>query len=242
MDFKRMLQEKKFYLAVLLAFAGILIGTSWPDAGQGKALSSGTFLTMAVKALKSQTVLFLIPIAAVLPCGEEYLRERQWNFLRFLVIRRGKRDYCRDKVLTTALSGPLVWVFGTFLGVLFFFLLFFGREAVWKGADALILELFSLLGRIGLVASALASLSAAVGTVSGSVYLAFGLPFLLYYACIILRERYLEGLYCIDPSEWILGEQDWGSGGRGLWAFLILLAMFSALVHRILLESRLREL
>ena len=73
-----------------------------------------------------------------------------------------------------------------------------------------------------LVTSGMASLGGACGAWSNSVYLGMGLPFVTYFALMILRERYLENLYCVDPGEWIRGEAFWGSGQRGLWIFLIL--------------------
>lgn len=242
MDLKRILTDKKFYFAVLLAFAAILIGTSWadlkPDAEAPAPFSCGTFLLTLEKALQSRTVLFLIPITAVLPCGDLYLREQQRHFLRFLLLRRTKKEYCRDRIFTTALSGAMVWLAAVFLGVLFFFLLLYSREALWNYPKETVLKLLCTVGRICLVSSALASLSACFGVLSGSVYLALGLPFILHSFGMILRERYLNGLYCIDPAEWIRAEQNWGSGGRSLWLFLLLLALSAALLHQMILEIR----
>ncbi|MCD7833217.1 MAG: hypothetical protein LUH00_04405 [Lachnospiraceae bacterium] len=105
-----------------------------------------------------------------------------------------------------------------------------------------IFTLLATLGRILLSVSSLASLSAVAGVLGGSVYLAFGVPFLLWYACIILRERYFETLYCIDPTEWITAENDWGNNQVGLWIFLLLLALFCAALHWIVLDWKLREI
>lgn len=241
MDLKRMLQGGRFYLAVLIAFAGIVAGATWPELPIKKALPEGTFLRMEIAGLKSKTALFLLPVAAVLPCGEEYLRERQNNFLRFLSIRRGREEYCRDKVLVTALSGVLVWTAAAVLSLLFFFLLFFAFEERWHWNWEPVPELLAVLGRGCLTACVLSSFSAVCALAGGTVYLAFGLPFIVFYAGVILRERYLEGLYCIDPSEWIRAEQDWGADGRGLWIFLLLLTLICAVAHRLLLEWRLEE-
>lgn len=241
MDFYRMLREKRFWLSILLTFGAILAGTSWPKLQAGTALESGTFLTLAKDALGAQTALFVIPLASVLPCGEEYLRERQWNFIRFLLVRKGRADYILDRVLTAAISGALVWLCGTALAVLVFFLAFFGFESVWTGQWSPLWELLSVTGRVCLTASALSSMSAGIAALSRSVYLAMGLPFLSYYACMILRERYLEELYSIDPSEWILAAKDWGSEGYGLWIFLILLNLLMAVLHAVILRERLRE-
>ncbi len=237
-----MLHDKKLYLAMLLSVAAIIAGTIWPETKKESPLASGTFLELLNSSLQSQTVLFILPLAAVLPCGEEFLREKNSHFLRFLIIRRSKAGYCLDKVVTTALSGAIVWLFGTFFAGLFFFLLIFSREALWNWPMNTIFTLLTTLGRILLSASSLASLSAVAGVLGGSVYLAFGVPFLLWYASIILRERYFESLYCIDPTEWITAENDWGSNQIGLWMFLLLLALFCAVLHGIVLVWKLREI
>ena len=243
MDLKRMFQDKKFYLAVLIALAGILLGASYPDpkeAGQS-ALASGTFLATAASGLKADAALFFLPVAAVLPMAEEFLRERQGNFIRFLSVRRTRQEYCRDKVLTTALSGMLVWLFAAALAVLFYFLLFFGFEEVFAGQEAQVLELVRVLLRVCLVSGAVSAFGAVCALLGMSVYVAFGLPFVAFYCCIILRERYLEELYCIDPSEWIRAECDWGENQMGLWLFLVLLAVFFSFLHGLLLARKLEE-
>lgn len=242
MDLKRMVRNRQFWLAVVLAAAGIFMGASYPKPDKDSVLTSGTFLKLAADSLKSRTVLFLLPIVSVLPCGEEYLRERQWNFLRFLIIRRGRREYCLDKMMTTAFSGVLVWVVAGFLTVLFFFLFFFGKEEVWSCPLQTIQEFFIAFGRIGLVGSFIASLGAVCAVIGRSVYLAMGLPFVLYYILMILRERYLETFYCMDPSEWVKGECYWGTGQSGLWIFLLLLAAVFMALHGIVLAKSLDEI
>lgn len=242
MELKRLLLDKKFYLAVLLAFAGILTGTPWSELKWNpealSPFSSGTFLITLEKALKSRTTCFLIPVTAVLPCGDTYLRERQRHFLRFLILRCGKKNYCRDKVLTTALSGALVWLTAALFGLLLFFILLYGREEIWHYQKTIVPELLGTIGKICLISSSLASFSAFSGALSGSIYLALGFPFILYSFGIILRERYLESFYYIDPSEWILAKNDWGNAQYALWLFLLLLTVSMALLHLAALERK----
>ncbi len=242
MDLKRMFLDKKFYLAVLLALAAILIGTNWSTLKQNlqsiEPLPCGTFLSTLENALTSRTVLFLIPITAVLPCGDAYLRETQRHFLRFLILRRGKKEYCHDKALATAFSGALVWLIAVLCGLLFFFILLYGREEMWHIPKTAVADLLGTTGRICLVSSALSSFSAFSGALSGSTYLALGFPFILYSFGIILRERYLDSLYYIDPSEWILAENDWGNNQLALWLFLLLLTVSMALLHLLVLEQK----
>ena len=57
-----------------------------------------------------------------------------------------------------------------------------------------------------------------------------------------MRQRYLEELYCVDPSEWILAENNWGPEHYALWIFLILLALCMAALHRMALDKKLEEI
>lgn len=240
MDLKRMFLDKKFYLAVLIALAGILLGAKYPEI-EDAALESGTFLTTASSGLMSDSALFFLPVAAVLPMAEEFLRERQGNFIRFLSVRRSRQEYCRDKVLTTVVSGAFVWLFAAALAVLFYFLLFFGFEETFFYQGEQLMDFLRVLLRVCLVSGAVSAFGAVCALLGMSVYVAFGLPFVAFYCCIILRERYLEGLYCIDPSEWIRAENDWGEGQVGLWLFLVLLAVSLSFVHGLLLTRKLEE-
>ena len=72
------------------------------------------------------------------------------------------------------------------------------------------LPLLQSAARLLLVAAVLADLSGIMAVVSGSVYMAYGIPFAGYYLLTILHERYLESVYVIDPQSWIKGAGDWG--------------------------------
>lgn len=133
MDLERMVRGRQFWLAVLLAAAGIGLGAPWTEVMGKNPLPCGTFLEMANKSFASRSVLFLFPAVSVLPWGDAYLQEKQWNYLRFLVSRRGRRAYCRDRILTSALAGPLVWLAALTAGVLLFFLLFLPGKRCFAG-------------------------------------------------------------------------------------------------------------
>lgn len=242
MDFQRMIRSRQFWIAVFVAATGLFFGTAWPEWKKDTVFASGTFLQLAKDSLTSRVVLFLIPVTAVLPWGEEYLKEKQGNFLRSLIIRKGKRFYCLDRSVMTALAGILVWMIASFLQTLFFFLLFFWKEEVFFLSKELVKEYAALLSRVCLVTSCMASLGGACGAWSNSVYLGMGLPFVTYFALMILRERYLENLYCVDPEEWILGDAFWGSGQSGLWIFLVLFWVILLIFHGAVLEKRLEGL
>lgn len=242
MDFGRMIRTRQFWLTVLMALAGLFLGTAWPQWKENTVFPSGMFLELTKESLQSRIVIFCIPVIAVIPWGEEYIRERQWNFLRFLIIRKGKKLYCLDRAVTTAISGMAVWLIASFGQLLFFFLLFFWKEEIFVFSRENFQEYFQILGRICLITSCLACLGGIVGAVSRSVYLSMGIPFVMYFSMVMLRERYLNWMYCMDPREWVLKEEYWGEQGRGLWMFFLLLWIGLTVIYEKILESRLEEI
>ena len=177
MDFNRLFHEKIFYLSILLALASILIGTAWSSIPPGTVLPSDISFSLLESALQSKAALFALPVAAALPFGDAYLKERQWNYLRFLLIRQSRGTYCQSRILVTAVSGPLAWFFAACLALLFFFLSFFTACHVGK---AFLMRLISIqpkcgvrcawrLGLSGIRASipALVQLYHPAGTISG---------------------------------------------------------------------------
>lgn len=96
-----------------------------------------------------------------------------------------------------------------------FFSAFFAREEVFRWPAETVRQLLAVGGRAALIASALSSGAGFCAAVSGSVYLAMGAPFLTFSLLMIFRERYLEKLYCMDPSCWLLGQGYWGEDQRG---------------------------
>lgn len=241
MDGKRMLQGKGFYLAAALAAAALVLGTSFPTREAGKALEAGTFYRLLKEACGSQVVLFALPAAAVLPYGDAYLREEQLGFIRFLLTRRTKRTYLLDKLVTVPLGGFLAWLAAELAVLLLYFAIFFGQEAT-GGPNWDTISLLASAGlRLGLTAGILANVSAALAALTKSAYMAYGLPFVIYYFLVILRERYLQGLYCISPQEWILAEEYWGPGQAGLPLFLFTLLLATAALHGLSLARSIQE-
>ena len=113
-------------------------------------------------------------------------------------------------------------------------------KSEWKWV--MLLPLLQSAARLLLVTAVLADLSGIMAVVSGSVYMAYGIPFAGYYLLTILHERYLESVYVIDPQSWIKGAGDWGKDSMGIWLFLILLVFLTASLYGGLLYGRCREL
>ena len=99
-----------------------------------------------------------------------------------------------------------------------------------------------MLLRCGLIGGIFASLGGISGVLGGSSYLAFGIPFVAYYFCMILQERYFPNALWLYPPQWISGSADWGANKEGLWLFLILMLFAACGAHAAVLYARLDEL
>ena len=240
MDGKRMIGRRTTWLAVILGVMGLVIGTKFPEFNS--SLTGGSWYKMAEKALTSKTVVFFVPIVAVLPYGDVWIGEKTSGFLRFYVTRKGKKEYTADRLFTTILSSCFAWTSAIAVTLLFYFALFYPMEVKSEWKWVMLLPLLQSAARLLLVAAVLADLSGIMAVVSGSVYMAYGIPFAGYYLLTILHERYLESVYVIDPQSWIKGAGDWGKDSMGIWLFLILLVFLTASLYGGLLYGRCREL
>lgn len=235
-----MMGRRTTWLAVLLAVTGLVAGTKFPSFDS--PLPGGNWYNMIAEALTSKTVIFLLPVVAVLPYGDVWCGEKTSGFLKFYVARKGKRNFVEDRVFTTAYSGCFAWTLAVLTVLLLYFLLFFPMELKAEWRWELMLPLLRTAARLLLVSAILASLSGIMALMSGSAYMAYGIPFAVYYLLTILHERYLENLYVIDPQSWIKAAGDWGNGNMGLWTFLLLLLMLVMFLYGGMLYDRCREI
>lgn len=241
-EIRRLFLGKGFWLGLLAAAAGIAAGASYPKIESGKLLETGSFVAMEAKALYSRAMVFLLPIAGVLPWSDSFLLERQGGFLKSILPRNGKRFYVESKVFTVALGGFLaVTLAGIFMFAVYFGI-FFPLEAQGKFPWKDVGMFMGLLLRCGILGGILGTLGGICGAMSSSVYLAFGLPFVAYYFCVILRDRYFEEALWLYPPQWVEGSAKWGEGGMGLWLFLLVLLGVVMILHGGVLYGKLDEI
>lgn len=240
-EMKRMFSGKGFWAAVLLGALGIALGASYPKL-ENALLPPWSFLELERTALYSQVACFLIPVAAVLPWSDSFLSEWKGGFLKSSLPRMGRLAYVKSKVLTVAFSGFLAWMAAGIVVLFGYFVVFFPMEQ--KGTfpvEAMTALLLTLL-RVGIVGGILSSLGGLFGVLSGSVYLAYGLPFVAYYFCMILHDRYFSSALWVYPPQWIEGSAQWGEGQRGLWLFLLTFLLVAMGVHGGVLYGKLEEI
>lgn len=218
-EWRRMSTGRGFWLSVVLCVAGLLAGITWPSEVQ----PSGTFFTMVQKAFCAKPVCYLLPVIAVLPWSDSFLREWKSGYLKAALPRIGRRAYVEIKILTVAGGGILaVWLaaivvtFGSFL-------VCFPQEKAGSIAAEPVQMLAATVLRCSLVGASFASLGGICGILGGSADMAFGIPLVVYYFCMILKERYFPDALWLYPPQWISGAARWGERGEGLWLFLLLM-------------------
>lgn len=167
-EIMRMLKGKGFWLGFMTAMAGISLGASYPEL-QG-LLNPGSFVDMETEALKSNAMIFFLPLAAVLPWSDSFIRERQGGFLKTALPRTGRRYYVESKVFTTALGGFLSVFLAGALMFLAYFMIFFPLEAQGRFPWGQTAELGRILLRCGLVAAALSTGGGIFAGLTGSVF------------------------------------------------------------------------
>lgn len=237
---KELLKEKTLWISTIICFAALL--AAFPFYQMKFPLEAGSFAKMYHTALDSKIILFLLPIAAVLPMGAVYIKESSSGFLRLYITRISLIGYIRRKLLQIYASGFLPFFLAGAAALLLSFLLVYPMELqgetpweeIWKSC------LFLL--RLSLAGGILAQISGIFAALSHNYYMAYGLPFVCYYMLIILKERYFTDMYAMYPAEWLKCEQDWGVDGLGIWVFFAFFSAAVLLFHGLLLYNRLREI
>lgn len=239
-EIRRMLSGRGFLAAVLLGCMGIAMGAAYPKL-EG-LLETGSFLKLEAEALSSQAACFLLPVSAVLPWSDSFLEEWKGGFLKSSLPRTGRRAYVESKIFAVALGGFLAWLLAGILVMFCYFVIFFPLEKRGVFPVQQIPGFIFPLLRGSLLCAVLGSLGGICGTVTGSAYMAYGLPFVGYYFCMILHERYFQEALWLYPREWLAGSSAWGRDGQGLWLFLLLFLGTSMAVHGGVLYGRLEEI
>lgn len=237
---KELLREKSFWAAAAVCFLGMVAG--FPFYQIEIPLNSGSFLKFYQTALKEQMMLFLIPIAAVLSPGASYVRESSSGFLKFYMTRTNRIDYVKKKTVWIYGGGFLPFFLAGTLGFFLCFLFLYPLEL--KGSISLeeTGEVLEILLRISFTGGILAELSGIFAAAFRNYYMAYGLPFVIYYMMIILKERYLPKLYALYPGEWIVCKENWGTKSDGIWVFFLAFSLVVMLIHSLILYWRLKEI
>lgn len=237
---KELWKDKSLWTASFICLTAMAF--CFPNNGIELPLETGSFLRFFQKMIDNKTILFLIPVASVLPTGGAYVRESAGGFLRLYITRIDRMDYIKRKTVQIYAGGFLTLFLAGAAALTFCFLGLYPLELKGSITWEMVWESISLLLRISLVGGITAELSGIFAAVFQNYYLAYGLPFVSFYMLIILKERYFSKMYALYPAEWVKCQQYWGTGHTGIWIFLAVSTAAVMLLHGLVLYGRLREI
>lgn len=159
----------------------------------------------------SKLYMVCVPVVCTFPYTTAWLADYGSGYIRQYLPRTGVKAYIMGKIFACGVSGGLaelvpIIVFARFKD-----------EAVLEQAG---LPLVFTSGALWAV------LAATLAALADSKYVAYGSAFVVFYLLVILHERYFEGLYCLNPQEWLMPEHTWVFGSQGI---LMLMAGFIAI-------------
>lgn len=208
-------------------------------------LTFGYHHSFIVSALSSDGMTLTLPLLAALPFTAAFLDDLKSGFLKEYLPRTTPTGYLLGRVSGCLLSGALALCLGVFLAYGIAALLFLPMEA--EPTDPfvmgeLIRELRETLELMACSGALWSSVGLLLGTLTGSKYMAYASPFVLYYMLIILHERYLPKLFIFYPKEWIAPSAHWQFGVTGVILLIGELTILAVLGFFVTAGRRLRQL
>ena len=141
-----------------------------------------------------------VPVLAAVPYSTAWINEYQSGYIKEYLPRCGRTAYIMGKFLSCGISG------GALLGTACFFYLH-SKPQEEISIDVLLVFLSGMLWAV---------VAAVLAVASNSRYVAYGGSFVLFYALVILYERYFVSLYCLYPVEWFAPVHAWVFGNTGI--------------------------
>ena len=196
-------------------------------------------------ALGSDGMTLALPLLAALPFTAAFLDDLKSGFLKEYLPRTTPTGYLLGRITGGVLSGALALCLGVFLAYAVAVLLFLPLERAPTDPaliGKLIRELRQTLELMACSGALWSAVGLLLGTVTGSKYMAYASPFVLYYVLIILHERYLPDLFILYPKEWIAPSAHWQFGVTGVLLLVGELTVLASLGFFVTAGRRLRQL
>lgn len=208
-------------------------------------LAFGYHHDFIASALGSDGMTLALPLLAALPFTAAFLDDLKSGFLKEYLPRTTVTGYIIGRTLGCLLSGALALCLGVFLAYAVAVLLFLPLERAPTDPaliGKLIRELRQTLELMACSGALWSAVGLLLGTVTGSKYMAYASPFVLYYVLIILHERYLPDLFILYPKEWIAPSAHWQFGVTGVLLLVGELTVLASLGFFVTAGRRLRQL
>ncbi len=201
----------------------------------------GTVEKLAKDAISSDAFYFVLPLLSALPQASSFLTELESGFCRSALPRcgkHGKHRYLLKKFFSCILTGGAAPVVGYLLFCLIISVIFpeSGTETEIRTSFIPYLRLFcfgAFCAEIGMTAS----------VCFGQSYTSLLSPFVICFFPVILRERYFDELFVIDPRTWLAPEAGkWICGEYGPVILMGVLIVLSGCLYSVFSRKRLSRL
>ena len=205
-EFKNSVWDVRFFAGVLLILAAALISEQLYlqfliDAG-GSQEGPGWFLAYSFCSNGTNTLLF-VPIAVTFAAGGDAEMEVRSRFALFSCVRSGKKKYLVGKAAGLILSGGFMLCFAMLL-MLGISCIGFGQFPILSDHGPAFSELLLKVLVRGFLNGALwAMVGGLAAVVTRNRYLAYAVPFILYYVLSVFQERYYRALFFLNPRYWM---------------------------------------
>jgi hypothetical protein len=180
-------------------------------------------------AIVSDAMTLALPVIAALPFTASLVNDMKSGFIRSYLHRTSRKNYLAGKCAACGLSGGSVLALGILVSDILSAAAFIPLEDPVSKEAAATLFYADLVKRIVLIflSGAFWSLCGlTLAALTGSKYMAYASPFIIYYLLIILHERYFDKIYVLYPKEWIGPSARWMLGDWGV--ILLLLGLIAA--------------
>lgn len=151
------------------------------------------------------TLLF-VPIAVTFAAGGDAEEELHSRFALFSCMRTGKKQYLAGKTVGLMLSGGLILCCAMLL-MLMMSCIIFGKIPALSNSgpvfSELLLRVLVSFPRGFLNGALWAMMGGLAAVVARNHYMAYAVPFILYYVLSVFQERYYQELLFLNPRYWM---------------------------------------
>ncbi len=242
-EVKVLMKSQGIYIGVL-----VLILCGWSgissllvEINSGFGIGEDMILLPIVlqEIFRSELFLMFLPIGCVLGATTSFLEEIQTRVIWYRLVRVSKSQYYCSKIIMAILSGSVIASLagvGLIISCLFIFMPTVSEWILLK--DYWSIELWLLIKSFMLViiGGVFWSLLGAVSSiVAKSKYMAYAMPFILYYVWTTLVESYMPKVYILNLKEWLsLRRIDFGVS---VTMFVALSILMSFIYYRLMERS-----
>ncbi len=181
------------------------------------------YLILDYKGIDSELFRISVPVICTLPYSCAWLAEYKGGFVKYSLCRCSYKSYILSKFLACGIAGGLCELLG-----LFIFTTVQGEGEYHYGL-------------LFLTAFLWASLANALAAASNSRYIAYGSSFVIHYFLVIMCDRYIENLYCLNPCEWYAPEHEWVFGETGVGIMLFLFITLIGITYYITVKGKMKH-